>query len=727
MNKQDAQKLTIVSIILGLFFSISLMLSYPAIMKSTVNDITVPTLFSILITILILVLTPSYLYLDQYYLKLWRAQYNQPKEKERKIFKLKRRLNLSRKQKIIILIFFLFVIIGGLSGALTYYIITDPEIAKIFKQFTVPIMIILSLELSVPILLISSFFLKQKYKNITRLFSFSILFTLLSFYFFIPYIPINLSPNHPDTNWDHGSVVHILPTASHDRFLMKVSFEHPISNPSLNVSGTIVSGDMMDTRGYFWRFDAQNLSANTTYQLTLRDDFNNLLCDPWPLKTFPDPNSEPDHLRMVVYTGSGGHDACRSWYEMGQLPLSVRQKIINRAMDFDPDVVIGTGDQIYYDIQYGKGPQILGQSRRAIQFNGRFMPSQSVLGTQNEATLKNAVDCQISYLYGTALKSTPTYFILDDHDYFANDEANKENSIDPSLLFVWANPTVEKGISFPPNEFMMELGRAAQKLYIPEFLPDANRPLTLNGTNLSGRALNTSECFGTLRYGNLVEGLLYDVRRYVTGDYMGVSSENASFIPESAESWLIDRMKAEDTDYVIHISPISYGWSAGKWLSWYPDIKTKINGRPTLTKDIEKYAWQEGWFEQHNRILNASFNMENATDLFLCGDMHTQAGGFINKSGDLDFTSDPIPSVLVGSLGANGGSYPSGGLRGIEAMPPVDLTVDEELPSYEKSGFVVVDITKDNITINYYGWRLSMDRVEEIDALESHFTFTIEK
>ncbi|TFF98396.1 MAG: hypothetical protein EU547_01650 [Promethearchaeota archaeon] len=727
MDKIEAQKLTLTSILIGFIFSISLIISYPYAMKSSVHNITIPTYFTLLLTILVLILGPSYLYLHQYHLQFRRDRFDKGKRKSDKIFKLKKRLNLSGKQKIIILILLLFIIIGGLGGALGYYIATDPSIAKIFEQFTVPIMIVISLELSVPILLFSSFFLNKKFKNITRLFSFSILLSLISFYFFIPYIPINLSPNHPDTNWNHGSVVHILPAASHNRLLIKTSYEHPVSNPTLNVSGTIFNGDMMDTNGYFWRFDAQNLSANTTYQLNLKDSIGNLLCDPWPLKTFPDPNSEPEHLKMVVYTGSGGHDACRSWYEMGQLPLSIRQKIINRAMDFNPDIVIGTGDQIYYDIMYGKGPQILGQSRRAIQFNGRFIPSLDVLGTQNEITLKNAVDCQISYLYGTALKSTPTYFILDDHEYFANDEANKEQSIDPSLLFVWANPIVQKGISFPPNDFMLELGRVAQKLYLPEFLPDENRPLSLPSTNLTGRAVNTSECFGTLRYGKLVEGLLYDVRRYVTGDYTNVSSINASFLPKSAENWLIDRMKAEDAEYVINISPISYGWSAGKWLSWYPDIKTKINGRPTLTTDIEKYAWQEGWFKQHNRILNASFNMENSTDLFLCGDMHTQAAGFINKSGNLNFTSDPIPSVLIGSLGANGGSYPSGGLRGIEAMPPCDLLVDEKLPSYEKSGFVVVDITLDNIIIDFYGWRLSMDRVEEIDDLESHFTFTIKR
>ncbi len=727
MNKQEAQKILIISALIGTFLSVSLILTYPYIMKYTVSDVTVPTYFSILLSILILILLPFYLYIDEYYLHLRRIRSKGEKRGILHRLHIKRRVHLSRKQKLIALVIVLFIVIGGLGGALTYYILTDPDIAKIFEQFTVIIIIIIALELSVPVLFISSFFLKQKYKNLARIYGFSILISLISFYFFIPYIPINLSSNHPDASWDHGVVTHILPTVNDNRFLIKTSFDVPVSNPKLDVNGMIINGEMMDTLGYFWRFDAQGLSANTTYQLSLKDGSDALLCDEWPLKTFPAPDSNPDRLRMVVFTGSGGHDACRSWYEMGQLPLSVRQKIVNRAMDFNPDIVIGTGDQIYYDIQYGKGPQILGQSRRAVQFNGRFVPSLDVFGTQNEITLKNAVDCQISYLYGTALKSTPTYFILDDHDYFANDEANEKDSFDFSLLFVWANPIVEKGISFPPNDFMMELGRAAQKMYIPEFLPDANRPLTLPDTNLAGRATNTSECFGTLRYGGLVEGLLYDVRRYVTGDYMGVAEENASFIPQSAEDWLIDRMEAEDTDYKVHISPISYGWSAGKWLSWYPDVKTKINGVSTLTKNEDKYAWQEGWFKQHNRILNASFNMENSTDLFLCGDMHTQAAGYIEQSGNLNFTTDPIPSVLVGSLGANGGSYPSGGLRGIEAMPPIDLEVDEELPSYEKSGFVVADITRDNITVNFYGWRLSMDRVKEITTLQSHYTFIVQK
>ncbi|MBD3197287.1 MAG: hypothetical protein GF317_19690 [Candidatus Lokiarchaeota archaeon] len=628
-------------------------------------------------------------------------------------------------KKTIIALAFLIILVATL--ALLLPLVIDYDVSKTLEQFTPPLMIIMALQISVPVFLIFSFFLKKKFKNLARLYGFSILFSLFAFYFYVPYIPIYLSPNHPDPNWNHGSVVHILPAASHDRFLIKTSFKTPVQNPRLNVSGTLINGTMMDTRGYFWGFDVQGLSSNTSYVMQLLDNIDDSLCDPWPLKTFPNPEADTEHLRLVVFTGSGGHDACRNWYGMGQMPLALRQKLINKAMEFQPDAVIGTGDQIYYDIKYGKTPQNLGQSRRAIQFNGRFDPSIGVLGTPNEGVLKKAVDCQISYLYGSALRSTPTYFILDDHDYFANDEANAEDSLGLEMLLVWNSPFSEKGISFPPEDFLMELGRTAQKMYLPEFLPDSNRPIDLPDTNLPNNFENTSECFGTLRYGNLVEGLLYDVRRYVTGDYLNVSAVNASFIPDKAEQWLKNRMESEDTDYIINISPISYGWSAGKWLSWYPDVKTKINGQPALTTDIEKYAWQEGWFKQHNRILNYSYNMENATDLFLCGDMHTQTAGFIKESGDLNFTDNPVPSVLVGSLGANGGSYPSGGLRGIEAAPPVDLIVEEDLPSYEKSGFVVVDIFKSNITVNFYGWRLSIDPIEQIDSLTSHHTFVVQR
>ncbi|TFF85583.1 MAG: hypothetical protein EU551_03725 [Promethearchaeota archaeon] len=596
------------------------------------------------------------------------------------------------------------------------------DILAVLEFVFSPILIVILLEFAAIIIFIEGFLFSKKWRRNLWLTSLVIALSLVCFYVYIPFIPVNISPNHPDSNWwDNGSVVHILPAVSDDRMLIKTSFTTSLTNPQLNVSGLyLIPGNMTDTQGYFWSFDVRNLTANTTYQLRLLASSGLPLCDPWPLKTFPDPYSNPENLKVVAFTGSGGHDACRTWYGSGNMPLSYRQKILNRALSFGPDVLVGSGDQIYYDVRYGVSAKLMGDSRRAITYSGQFDYTKPILGTENENVLKNAVGPQIAYLYGTACRSIPTYFILDDHDYFANDDAFEEDSINIQLLLAWINPYIEACVTFPPDPFMLEAGRVAQNLYIPEFLPDDNRPLDLPSTNASDRAENVSECFGTLRYGNLVEGLMYDVRRYIT-----LTGENGTFIPLEAEKWLKDRASDENSTYLIHFSPISYGWTAAKWLSWYPDVRVEINGVPALSTNISKYMWQSGWFDQHNRILNSCALMENTTPLFVCGDMHTQAAGMIVKSGELDFSSDPIASLLTGSLGVDGGGFPSGGIRAIEAMPPTDLEVIENLSSYEKAGFVLMDITPENISAKFYGWRYGQDDPSIIDSLTDHFYFEI--
>ncbi len=642
-----------------------------------------------------------------------------PEKKKPKQEFLKILESLKKKQKLIVAAFIGIIIVSSL---LSFFFAGDFSISTILEAFTPPLILFMTAQFSVPIVLIISAFVSKKYRGKLRIVAIMVLISLISFYIYIPFIPVQMTVNHEDSEWNSGSVVHILPAVNDNRILLKVSFEIPLDEPHLKIGEKLYPGEKMDTDGYFWCFDAHSLKSNTNYILTLVNSSGNRYCDSWTLKTFPDPNSRPETLRILAFTGSGGHDACRTWFGQGQMPLSIRQRLLNKALSFEPDILIGTGDQIYYDIKYGVGPKNMGQSRRAIQYSGELNMSAPVMGTENENILKRAVDPQIAYLYGTKCRSIPTYFILDDHDYFVNDEARENDTINLQFLMIWQDPFVEGGISFPPDDFMLELGRAAQKLYLPEFLPDNRRPQNLPATGAKDRASGVSECFGTLRYGKLLEGLMYDTRRYVTLD-----GGQANFIPVSAERWLKNRMNAEETDYLVHFSPISYGWSAGKWLSWYPDIKATLNGNPVLTTNESKYMWQEGWFKQHNRILKSVYEMEKSTGFFICGDMHTQAAGRIQKSGNLDFTSNPIPSVLVGSLGAGGGAYPSGGLRGIEAQPPNDLQVDEKLPSYEKSGFIIMDVNEDKVIVRFYGWRMDMDPLEAIDALEAHHMFVISR
>ena len=57
---------------------------------------------------------------------------------------------------------------------------------------------------------------------------------------------------------------------------------------------------------------------------------------------------------------------------------------------------------------------------------------------------------------------------------------------------------------------MLNLARASQLMYYPEFLPDAHRALGLPSGSAADRPTGISESFGTLRYGKLLEML--DVR-----------------------------------------------------------------------------------------------------------------------------------------------------------------------------------------------------------------------
>jgi len=278
------------------------------------------------------------------------------------------------------------------------------------------------------------------------------------------------------------------------------------------------------------------------------------------------------------------------------------------------------------------------------------------------------------------------------------------------LLLAWRSPFVKGGVSFPPNRFMLDLGRSVQKLYLPEYLPERGRPMGLPATGAKDRAPGVSECYGTLRYGRLLEALLYESRRFVT-----LSGSDAVMIHPAAERWLIERMRAEEARHVLNLPATVFGWSAGKWMEWYPDIRGD-DGR--LTKSVPKYKWQPGWFAQHNRLLAAASAMKRSRPLFICGDLHNQSEGWITRSGDLDLMKNPVISVCSGSLGTGPRMWPSA-FRGLVAEPPVDIDMEQKLKPVEKNGFVIVDITEEKIVISFYAWR-EPEPVESIDTLQAY-------
>ena len=58
----------------------------------------------------------------------------------------------------------------------------------------------------------------------------------------------------PAAAWNPDPLVHFIPTASHERFLIKASFRSPLTEgPRLTVQGRAVHGVKTDLQGRFWR------------------------------------------------------------------------------------------------------------------------------------------------------------------------------------------------------------------------------------------------------------------------------------------------------------------------------------------------------------------------------------------------------------------------------------------------------------------------------------------
>ena len=290
------------------------------------------------------------------------------------------------------------------------------------------------------------------------------------------------SVSAPDNaTWDAGTLGHLLPTVSDTRMLIKTSFNTPLTDaPTMNVGATSVRGRMGDTRGEHWHFYVTDLQPRTRYTLTLTGTKGRPLCEPWELATFPNPDERPDKFRLLIYTCGGGHEVHKF------LPTAVRNRLLRRGLSFQPNAVVANGDQVYWDLLAPVGGRVY-QTPDAVKLAGSFDRSAIVLGGDNETVLKRAAGPQIVPVYGTDFRSTPVFFMQDDHDYFDNDEATDEI------------------VTFPPTFFMLQLARATQGMYYPEYLPDVARPLGLPWSSAGDRVWGISESFGTIRYGRLAE------------------------------------------------------------------------------------------------------------------------------------------------------------------------------------------------------------------------------
>ena len=494
------------------------------------------------------------------------------------------------------------------------------------------------------------------------------------------------------SSWDQGMVKHILPTVNDTQMLIKISLKSGLmSPPTLKVGTKRVMGKMEDSQGEHWSFYVDYLVPNKPYQLHLLDGNGKSLCETWSLSTFPAPQDQVKNFRLLIYTCAGGHEI------HGFLPIEVRNQLLKRGLSFKPDAMVANGDHVYWDLLAPVGSQIFGKKPESIAHAGSFDRASKVLGTTNEAVLKKTAGEQIAPVYGADFRSTPVFFLQDDHDYFDNDEATDEV------------------VTFPPSFYMMQLARSTQSLYYPEFLADSGRPLGLPWSSAKDKAPGVSESFGTLRYGNLTEVLLYDVRRSQT-----LAGPSAVYLDPEVERWIKYRSTFSNVKHVIHVPSNPPGWTAGKWGEWYPDVLGK-DGK--LTIQDKKPYWQEGWLKQHDRIMQTMSAKQDRIPLVISGDLHAIALGQMQRSGSLDLSKNPINVLLSGPIGCRPGpnGWPSG-RRGTGAKPSLHLDFVEEIAPIEQHGFSIVEFTPDEIKIQMFKWDIKTQSVADISTLQPFHT-----
>ncbi len=481
------------------------------------------------------------------------------------------------------------------------------------------------------------------------------------------------------------AIRHILPSVTDSSISLTCSLTQPVQALYVRIRNKGYVGRQCDSKGLHWSFVLEGLSPDTHYELQLLDS-DDPVGEAWSLRTFPAEDVDADVLTLAAFTCAGGGDGFGFNGLQYFKPHSFRQHLFDELLSQSPDAVIAIGDHIYWDLRGGERPP-LGRRRSALvrwvigvylkAKYGAFDRSLPLIGTANEAVLKRIADEQIADLYGTRFKSTPIYFVSDDHDYFENDDAEEDL------------------VTFPADRFSREAHRAVADLYYPALPGSPSQEL--------------KRSFGILRYGSLFEAPLLDCAGFMTLD-----NENAVLIPHSVEDWLSARIEHSDATHLVVVPSHPVGWTAGKWREWYPDVVALAGFEGVVTNELnfdgatqgvlsanaQKYLWQIGWWEQHQRLLKM-LAARSGSRFMLSGDIHAQGAVKVRRSGDYDLSLNPIVSVLTGPVSTSDATWPSFA-RGIPASQPEWLNTEIITPTSEVNGFALVTLTKQTATVTLH-------------------------
>lgn len=473
---------------------------------------------------------------------------------------------------------------------------------------------------------------------------------------------------------------HILCTSSHDAIAVTLSTTAAHTGLDLIVSGIRCAGEQVDSTGYHWRFSLSGLDSDKEYVLIVQSR-GVQVGDPWPLRTFPAPDSQPQSFKLLSFTCAGGGDGFGFSGRQFFKPLAFRHALFRDALKQKPDAALAIGDHIYWDLR-GQGVPQIGRKKPWLKWLighylkwkfGEFDRDQPVFGNDNEEILKAIGREQIAKLYGTQFRSVPMFFIGDDHDYFENDDAEKDL------------------VTFPPDDFSKSAARAMADLFYPPLIqtPEPQQ----------------SRMAGRLRFGRLFDGVLLDCAG-------GLSLGNeASLVPASIEAWAVDVLKTTDAQYTALVPSHPFGYTAGKWREWYPDVVAEV-GQDVAMNEImgavtgqlgvsaQKYLWQSGWWDQHQRFIQAMSDLSGYR-LVISGDIHALGAVEIMASGDIDLDERPLMSVLSGPVSTSDATWPSAA-RGVGASAPAWMSVRELAPAREVNGFTIFTFGEDGAQMQLF-------------------------
>ncbi len=153
----------------------------------------------------------------------------------------------------------------------------------------------------------------------------------------------------------------------------------------------------------------------------------------------------------------------------------------------------------------------------------------------------------------------------------------------------------------------------------------------------------------------------------------------------------------------------------GNWYDWYPDLTD--DGPASVA--IPKPYWQTGWLSQHDRLIEAMQAMPGRIPLIVSGDIHASAHGSILRSGTMDFSANPVVTMLPGTLGSDNNFH-------TDAQHPNHLDATNEWGLIGENGFMIADFYADRIDCAFYTWDGNSQTMADISGLNPSYRTTLQ-